>query len=175
MSEIGPSLVPDCEHDERGSDLSDAAPTCEYSTRLARAARFFAWDGGLPLAVAVIPFALDALGGELLAGLACFLVPLVAAFARCEVGLKQIITRVGDPPPISRQVLLAAGIVVLLVFEVAISVSLKRGNAPIELWRLVAGLYAVYLALIWAALHSTSGAARFVPGSPADSREKPIC
>lgn len=160
MSEILPSLVPDFERDERASDLSDDAPTCEYSTRLARAAQFFAWDGGLPLAVAVIPFALDALGGELLAVLACFIVPLVAALARCQVGLNQIIARVGNPPPISRQVLLAAGIVVLFFFEAVVSLALMGPNAPAEVWCIAASLYAVYLALIWAALHSNSRRAR---------------
>ena len=158
MSEIGPALVPDFEHDERASDSFDEAPTIEYSSRLARAAQFFAWDGGLPLAVAVIPFALDALGGELLAVLACFIVPVVAAYARCGVGLKQIIARVGDPPPLSRQVLLAAAIVVLFFFEAAVGVALM-GPVPAGVWCIAASLYIFYLALIWAALHSTSGAA----------------
>jgi hypothetical protein len=159
MSEIRPSLVPDFEHDERASDSFDDAPTLEYSTRLARAAQFFAWDGGLPLAVAVIPFALDALGGVFLAGLACIFVPLIAAFMRFEVGLAQIRTRVRNPPPIVRQVLLAAAVVVLLIFEIGVSAALTHGNAPIEVWYIAAGLYVIYLALIWAALRSTSGAA----------------
>lgn len=157
MRETSQSLVPDFEGDERAPETSDDAPSLECSTRLARAAQFFAWDGGLPLAVAVIPFVLDALGGVFVgfAGLACIFVPLIAAFMRCEVGLAQIKTRVRNPPPIVRQVLLAAAVVVLLIFEIGVSAALMHGNAPLEVWYIAAGLYAIYLALIWAALRST--------------------
>lgn len=156
MRETSPLLDPDFEQDRCAVESSDGAelpPHCPG--RLVRAARFLAWDGGLPLVVAVIPFVLEACGWQLIAVFASFVVPLFAAFARCEVGLKQIKTRVRNPPPIGRQVLLAAAIVVLLVFEVAVSFSLLHGKAPIELWRFAVCLYVVYLAMIWTALRST--------------------
>lgn len=161
MGETIPSLLPDFERNQNALESSDDAdllpPQCP--SRLVRAARFVAWDGGLPLAVAVIPFALDTLGGgwKVIAAIACVFVPLIAAFMRCEVGLDQIRTRVRNPPPIVRQVFLAAAIAVLFGFEMGVGFLLIDGNAPVEVWRIAAGLYVVYLALIWAALRSTPG------------------
>jgi hypothetical protein len=107
----------------------------------------------MPLVVALIPSALQALGAgwKFTADMACILVPLAAALVRCEVGVRQLKARVRNPPPVARQILLAAAIVVLALFEVAANIA-RMCDVPVEVWYTAGGLYAVYLVFIWGAL-----------------------
>lgn len=116
-----------------------------------RGLTFLFWDGVLPLVVATVPSLLVRRRGpwEALGFLAIFLVPMIAALLRCGIGSYQLRTVVGFVS-VRRQLALAAAIIVLLLFEIAVNVIRAAPDIPGEGWAFAAGLYAAYLVIIWA-------------------------
>lgn len=120
-----------------------------------RGLTFLVWDGVLPLIVATVPSLLAWRRGrrEALGFLAISLVPVVAALIRCGIGSCQLRAVVGLVS-VRRQLSLAAAIVVVLLFEIAVGVIRAAAVIPRAAWAVAAGLYAAYLIIIWATLRA---------------------
>lgn len=98
-----------------------------------RGLTFLVWDGVLPLMVATVPSLLVRRRGrwEALGFLAIFLVPVAAALIRCGIGSCQLRAVIGLVS-VRRQLGLAAAIVVLLLFEIAVNVIRAAPDIPRE-------------------------------------------
>ncbi len=116
--------------------------------------RAIGWDGVLPVLVASGPVFVKAMfpKGHIAEVIAAVLVPILAALIRASVGWRQIARVCHDRAPWLRQMALAAAIVLLLLFEVAVSVLTFAGDAPASAWWLPAVLYAAYIFMITRAL-----------------------
>jgi peptidoglycan/LPS O-acetylase OafA/YrhL len=78
---------------------------------------------------------------------AVVLLPMMAALIRASIGLRQLSAICRKRPSILRQVLFAAAIATLLMFEMY-SGFLVRGGVPWPFWWPAAALYVIYLAFI---------------------------
>jgi polyferredoxin len=84
----------------------------------------------------------------LLVLLAVAVIPLLSALFRCAMGEREIRRNCQGELPFLRQIALAAAIVLLLIFEVAVSgMSFAKDVRPIEML-ITAGIYVLYLAII---------------------------
>ncbi len=112
------------------------------------------WDGALPLLTALGPVAIKAIWPQppAAAGFVLVLSPPVAAFIRSQIGWHQIAKRCGGRAPWLRQIAMAAAIVLLLVFEIAVSVLTFAAAFPASAWCIPAAFYAGYLVMIGLAL-----------------------
>jgi len=113
-----------------------------------------AWDGFLPLGVAAIPFLVKLTiprndGAKVVAA---FLIPVIAAVARSSMIAKQLAQACGGRRPWHRQLLAAAAIGALLIFEIGVGIATFGGNVKADEWALTAVYYIVYVLLIWHAL-----------------------
>jgi hypothetical protein len=117
-----------------------------------------AWDGVLPLVVLAAPFVAATVfpQNDAVEISAVILVPIVAALLRASSGWRQLVNVSRGHPSAIRQVLLAAAIAVLLLFEIGSGAS-HRANAPWSWWSVIGALYAAYLVLILAALRPGRG------------------
>ena len=124
------------------------------------------WDGILPLAVALFPLFVDTFfppqQGQVhpLAFVACTLVPLAAAMARAHHAEGQIRKACEGKLPILRQFALAAAILVMGVFEVAVAVLTFMQQRPAQAWLIPLVAYALYLTIVSLALRPTRVADR---------------
>jgi hypothetical protein len=113
------------------------------------------WDGALPLIMALAPAVVKAVWGNPLpveAGLFLGFSPPIAALIRTQVGWYQIAKRCGGQAPVLRQVAMAVAIILLLAFEVSVSVLTFDQVLPMKVWLIPAGFYAWYLVMISIAL-----------------------
>jgi hypothetical protein len=120
--------------------------------------RVLAWDGCLPLAISLSPWAIGAVFGPDVAVLCAVFVPMGAACFRASIGWKQLVEVCQGPPGILRQLLFAAAIIWLMFFEGLASV--LHCEPPVKprpgerefAWLVAAGIYAIYLMLMALAL-----------------------
>lgn len=112
------------------------------------------WDGALPLLTALAPVAIKAIWPQppVAAGFFLVLSPPVAAFVRSQIGWHQIAKRCRGRAPWLRQVAMAAAIVLLLAFEVTVSVLTFDDVHPASAWCIPVGIYAGYLIMVSLAL-----------------------
>jgi len=119
--------------------------------------RVLAWDGCLPLAISLSPWAIGAVLGPDVALLCAVCVPMGAAFFRASIGRKQLADVCQGPPGILRQLLFAAAIIWLMLFEGLASVlhcelvQPRAGEGEVA-WLVAAGFYMIYLTLMALAL-----------------------
>lgn len=119
------------------------------------------WDGCLPLIAAssrlVLPFLID--DKPLVLMIAVFMVPLTTALLRAHRGKRQLEHLVGRAS-VWRQVLLAAAILVLIIFEAAMGIIVGEAQAGLDHWLAAGTFYLVYLLLVaaavWPARHTAS-------------------
>jgi hypothetical protein len=114
---------------------------------------FLAWDGVLPLVIALLPPAVDWLfPKDTIAqiGVSVF-VPIIAALVRSVIGARQIRSRCQGELPVLRQIAMAGAILLLLFFEASVA-ALTFAEPPLALWLLPAGFYLAYLAALALAL-----------------------
>jgi hypothetical protein len=109
-----------------------------------------AWDGFLPLFVAAIPLLLKWAGprddiGQILA---VILLPPIAALARSAMIGRQLAAACRGQRPSHRQVLAAAAIVVLLMFEVGMGIASFDGKVGAGGATFIGAIYLVYVLLI---------------------------
>jgi hypothetical protein len=114
------------------------------------------WDGALPLITASAPVFIKLIWEEppVAAGLLLVFSPPIAAFIRTQIGWQQITKRCAGRAPWLRQIAMAAAIVLLLLFEIAVSVLTFGKNIPAEIWWFPVGFYAGYLVMVSLALRS---------------------
>lgn len=115
--------------------------------------RVLAWDGLLPIVVAGTGLTLRLVcQDQILVGcVAVILIPLLAALLRSHLALGQVMHACRGRAPLSRQLAIAAAIVVLLSFEAFVNCMTLAKDEPLEAWAVAAGFYAAYLCLIvWA-------------------------
>ena len=107
------------------------------------------WDGVLPLLMMVASGSLAVFfpRSDTADLAAVVLLPMIAALVRASIGLRQLAAICGKHPSILRQVLFAAAIATLLMFEMY-SGFLVRGRAPWLFWWPAGALYVVYLAFM---------------------------
>ena len=112
-----------------------------------------AWDGAVPLIVAVSPVSLPPVlpGHELGELTAVLLVPALAALLRAHVGFRQIEKR-GLRATLGRQFLFGSAIAALMLFEGVFGLLHCAGDAPAAAWLSAGGIYFVYLSFIVPAL-----------------------
>lgn len=118
---------------------------------------FVAWDGVMPLLVlSSLDVLRHALGpGDLADLLGTFIVPTFAALIRCAIGMRQFRSLGVTDPSWRRQSLLAASIIVLMLFEVVSNFLRCCQDVPLkEATLIAAALYASYLSLIWLTFRS---------------------
>lgn len=118
------------------------------------------WDGILPAMVAVVPFAvLSWVPRNSVAALGVIvLAPVVAALIRAAVGYEQFRSIGLARPPVWRQVILAIGISLLLLFEAVVGIMSLCQDEPIETWVVPAVIYICYFACIALAYRPVSSA-----------------
>jgi hypothetical protein len=121
-----------------------------------RLLQILGWDGALPLVVAVVPIVIKVICPKPPGEICVFLVlsPPVAALIRAHIGWHQIAKRCAGRAPCLRQLAMAAAILLLLLFEAAVSVLTFADNFPAAAWWFPIGAYAGYLVMIAAALRS---------------------
>jgi hypothetical protein len=104
---------------------------------------FLAWDGILPVAVAAIPHAIAILfpKNDIAEVSAVVLVPIVAALVRTAIGAQQIRNVCGGYLLRTRQIALALGIVLLLLFEGAVTLLTFADDEPLSAWAYPAVFY----------------------------------
>lgn len=128
---------------------------------LKRWSTFIAWDGILPLAVAssldLIALFLGRANGaaELLA---IIFVPIFAALLRCAAGINQLRAMGIRRPGVSRQILLAAAITVLMLFEGVANAIRAIRDIPNIATLIAVAFYATYLLLIWLTFRAPNNA-----------------
>jgi len=112
--------------------------------------RLIGWDGILPAVAAVVPWAVTlcvprnsvaALGVIVLA-------PVAAALIRASVGYEQFHSIGLARPPVWRQIMLAIGISLLLLFEAVVGIMSLVDDEPGEAWLVPAVIYICYFACI---------------------------
>jgi hypothetical protein len=139
-------------------DGSDFAPTEHDGTLIPPPIvpflQILGWDGALPLLTASAPVGIKLIWGEppILAGFFLVFSPPIAAFIRTQIGWHQIARRCGGRAPWLRQVAMAAAIVLLLLFEIAVSVLTFDKMLPAKAWCVPVGFYAGYLVMVSLAL-----------------------
>jgi hypothetical protein len=106
------------------------------------------------LAVAAIPFIVKIAfpRNDLAEVAATIFVPMIAALVRSSMAWKQLYPACGRNPPWHRQLFAAAAILVLLVFEVTVSLATLAKGIPQEVWFVAVCQYLVYGALMYCAL-----------------------
>lgn len=113
------------------------------------------WDGVvLPLLTALGPVVIKTIWPQP-PPVACIVLvfsPPIAAFVRSQIGWHQIAKRCGGQAPWLRQVWMAGAIVVLLAFEIMVSVLTFNPALPASAWGFAVGLYAGYLVMVSLAL-----------------------
>lgn len=107
------------------------------------------WDGMVPLLLAAASGSLAVVfpRNDTADTAAVVLFPMIAALIRASIGLRQLAAICGKSPSILRQVLFAAAIATLLMFEMYCGF-LVRGGVPWPFWWPAAALYVIYLAFI---------------------------
>lgn len=121
------------------------------------------WDGALPLLTALGPAAIKSIWPQPPGPAVVFLIfaPPVAAFIRTHIGWHQIAKRCGGHAPWLRQVAMAAAIVLLLGFEIVVSILTFDNAHPASDWLIPVGFYAGYLVMVSFALRPSRDSARF--------------
>lgn len=124
--------------------------------RLAQLLQLVGWDGLLPLLMAAGPIVVKMTfpNPPLAAGVALVLAPPLAALVRAHIGWGQIAKRCGGRAPFPRQVAMAAAILLLFVFESAVSILTFEDKIPASAWWVPIATYAGYLIVISYALRS---------------------
>ena len=119
------------------------------------------WDGCLPLVAASSRAVLPWLVGDKQLGvlIAATVVPLATALVRAHRGKRQLERFVGRAA-IWRQVILAAAIAVLILFETLMALLIGNVGVGAELWCVAALVYLVYLFLVAVAVWPARVAAR---------------
>lgn len=114
-----------------------------------------AWDGVLPLLVALAPVSARHLFPDsyLAALTAALLIPFSAAMTRAHIGMRQIARVCAGHAPWWRQVALALAIILLLLFEIAVGVMTLAKDIPPTGWWFAIAFYVMYLVVITFALH----------------------
>ena len=112
------------------------------------------WDGVLPVAVASVPIGLRTLfpPPNPIVPFAVVFVPIFAAMIRASIGVRQIARVCGGTAPVSRQLGLAAAIVMLLLFELSVGVLATTDGEPAEFWWFPVTMLSLYLITISFAL-----------------------
>lgn len=113
-----------------------------------------AWDGILPIVIALMPFVIRMTlhEGHMLEVAVAIVAPVLAAFLRAAIGIHQLDVVTKGKPNLSRQVLFALAIMLLLLVEVFVSTLQFARNEPLTAWFFPAGLFCLYLILIQNAL-----------------------
>ena len=108
---------------------------------------FITWDGVLPLAVAACPWAIKILfpQNDIAEMSAMILIPMAAALLRTATGALQIRRNCEGALPAVRQLALAAAIVLLLVFEIGVSMLTFSDDEPAFVWTIVFCFFGCYL------------------------------
>ena len=121
--------------------------------------RAAAWDGILPVAVALVPIALRTLfpPPNPIVPFAAVFLPIFAAMIRASIGVRQIARVCGGAAPVSRQLGLAAAIVMLLLFELSVGVLATTDGEPAEFWWFPVTMLSLYLITISFALRPLGG------------------
>ncbi|HEY1786116.1 MAG TPA: hypothetical protein VGG30_11225 [Pirellulales bacterium] len=108
-----------------------------------------AWDGCLPLVAAssraFLPWLLA--DKDLAMMIAVFIVPFVTALVRAHRGKRQLESFVGRAG-VWRQMVLAAAILALVVFEAVMALLIGEGRAGVDEWCAAALVYLVYFILV---------------------------
>ncbi|MGE5190979.1 MAG: hypothetical protein ACM3U2_00665 [Deltaproteobacteria bacterium] len=130
--------------------MSSESPHLSIARVMGNIARSIGWDGVLPLVVASVPLVVkivlpDAGVGT---GFTVALLLVFAALIRAHLGASQIAGACGGEVPFLRQILLAAAIVVLLLFEAAVGIMTFSKDIPAFGWWFPVAFYAVYVVLI---------------------------
>jgi hypothetical protein len=114
---------------------------------------FVAWDGILPLIVAAIPSAIKLFfpKNDIARIVAALLIPMAAALLRSIVGAQQIRERCAGTLPRSRQIAPATAIVLLMLFEMCVSIMTFAVGVPASVWLIPLSFYVAYLAAIFVA------------------------
>lgn len=129
---------------------------------------FIAWDGALPLAVALFPLLVDTCfpGNPLLIAVAGGLMPFLATLYRAHIGAEQIRRVCDGKCPLNLQLALTLAILLMWPFETSVAVLTFTSNPPIALWLIPVGFYAAYLAAAGAAFRT------FRPKANASNRDE---
>ena len=107
---------------------------------------FITWDGLLPLAVAACPWAVKTLlpQNDIAEVFVAVFIPMAAALLRSVTGALQIRRNCGGELPVGRQLALAIAILLLLIFEMGVSLLTLAGGDPAS-WAYVFCFFACYL------------------------------
>lgn len=117
-------------------------------------------EGLLPLAVSAIPILVKTLFPKNdIAEVATFLlVPTSAALIRTAIAVQQLRNAYPSKPPMTRQLALAAAIILLLVYEGLVTLFSFANDEPTSAWICAFCFYLGYLIAIWFAFYSARGA-----------------
>jgi hypothetical protein len=120
------------------------------------------WDGALPLLTALGPAVIRSLWPQPPWPASLFLVfaPPTAALIRTQIGWEQIAKRCGGRAPWLRQIAMAAAIVLLLAFEIVVSVLTFAKDLPASAWWFPVAFYAGYLVMVSFALRPSRESTR---------------
>ena len=112
------------------------------------------WDGVLPVAVALVPIVLRTIfpPPNPIVPFAVVFMPIFVAMVRASIGVRQIARVCGGAAPVPRQLGLAAAIVMLLLFELAVGVMATTDVEPAEAWWFPVTMLSLYLITISFAL-----------------------
>ena len=110
----------------------------------------FAWDGALPVAVALFPWFVDTFfpNNVMLQVAATVFVPIIAALIRANIGAMQIREACNGQLPILRQLLLVLAIVIMFLFEITVAALTFAPNEPLGAWLIPLALYMTYLIVL---------------------------
>lgn len=119
----------------------------------------FAWDGVLPVLVAITPMLIRALfrPGQLVEVIAAVLLPIALALLRIHIGAKQLARATGGNVGVGRQLVLAAAIILLLLFEMYSLILFFAKGEPSSAWLVPGGLWVAYVVAIWFAIRPNAG------------------
>jgi hypothetical protein len=111
---------------------------------------FLAWDGLLPLAMSALPFLVKTFlpRNDIAEVSTAIVVTAVAALLRTAIGSYQIRNQCGGSLPTSRQLALAAAIILLMLYEGIVAILTFADDEPWSAWIFPIVFYFCYLAAI---------------------------